>query len=292
MPPSPFLALALLCLAGAAAVAVWLVAGARWGGDRLVRQNLRAGFADSKAEKIRDAPDFGWARRFTSVKGRERLESLYARAGRPADWPIARIMAFKVIALGAAAGLGLLLLVLSGFDRRILVLMIVLVPLSYVVPDLLLYSRGIERQKEIGLELADTLDQMMIAVEAGLGFESAMARAGHNGKGPLAEELIRTLQEMRVGIPRKEAYLALERRTDVPDLRAFTRAVIQADAYGISISSVLRTQADEMRIKRRQRAEEAAQKIPTKILMPLMLFVLPVLFLTVLGPTVLTFVAQ
>jgi tight adherence protein C len=283
LPPS----LALLCLAGAAALAVWLVLGTRWGTDRQVRQNLRAGFAATAAEKIRNAPDFGWARQFTTAGGRARLERLYSKAGRPVEWPIARLMAFKVYALAAALLLGMLLLLLTGSNGMMVLVVAFMVPLSYFVPDLLLYSRGTERQKAIGLELADTLDQMMIAVEAGLGFESAMARAGHGGKGPLAEELVRTLQEMRVGIPRRDAYLALEQRTDVPDLRSFTRSVIQADAYGISISTVLRTQADEMRIKRRQRAEEAAQKIPTKILLPLMLFVLPVLFLTVLGPTVL-----
>ena len=281
--------LGLLLLAGAAATAIWLAVGVRWGGDRLVRQNLGIGFGATETETIRNAPDFGWARRFTTENGRDRLERLHAKAGRPADWPVARLMAYKVYAVASAVLLDLLLLLLAGDNGMIVLMVAVIVPVAYFVPELLLYSRGTERQKAIGLELADTLDQMMIAVEAGLGFESAMARAGQNGKGPLAEELMRTLQEMRVGIPRRDAYLALEQRTDVPDLRAFTRAVIQADAYGISISTVLRTQANEMRVKRRQRAEEAAQKIPTKILIPLMLFILPVLFLTVLGPTVLNF---
>ncbi|MFI7585160.1 type II secretion system F family protein [Kocuria sp. M1N1S27] len=281
--------LGLLLLAGAAAMAIWLAVGVRWGGDRLVRHNLRIGFHATEAEIIRDAPDFGWTRRFTTGNGRDRVEGLYSKAGRPADWPVSRLMAYKVYASGGAVLVGLLLLLLTNSNGMILLIVAVTVPVAYFVPELLLYSRGIERQKAIGLELADTLDQMMIAVEAGLGFESAMARAGHNGKGPLAEELVRTLQEMRVGIPRRDAYLAMEQRTDVPDLRTFTRAVIQADAYGISISTVLRTQANEMRIKRRQRAEEAAQKIPVKVLMPLMLFILPVLFLTVLGPTVLNF---
>lgn len=285
--PSSTPLVALLCLAGAAALAVWLAVGTRWGGGRVVRQNLGRGFRRPEVERIRVGPDSGWAHRLTTARGRERLEALCARAGRPAAWPIDRIMAYKVYALGGVLLLGLLLLALSGFNRTIFLFVAVLAPLSYFVPDLLLHSRGRERQQAIALELPDTLDQMMITVEAGLGFESAMARAGHNGRGPLAEELVRTLQEMRVGIPRRDAYLALERRTDVPDLRSFTRAVIQADAYGISIASVLRTQADEMRVKRRQRAEEAAQKIPTKILIPLMLFVLPVLFICVLGPTAL-----
>ncbi len=107
----------------------------------------------------------------------------------------------------------------------------------------MLYSRGIERNQAIELELADTLDQMTIAVEAGLGFDVAMARAGRNGKGPLAEELVRTLQDIQMGRSRRQAYEALASRTATVDLRRFIRAIIQADAYGISIADVLRTQA-------------------------------------------------
>lgn len=287
---SPTLLAALAALAGAAAVAIWLVVGTRWGGDRIVRQNLKVGLTDSEVEQVRAAPEFGWARRFTSAKGADRLDRLHAKAGRPPVWPLARVMGFKAILMFSTAGAGLLLLLLSRFSPLIFLLVVVIVPVAYFVPDLLLHSKGVERQKAIGLELPDTLDQMMIAVEAGLGFESAMSRAGQNGKGPLAEELTRTLQEMRVGIPRRQAYLALEQRTNVPDLRSFTRAVIQADAYGISISTVLRTQADEMRTKRRQRAEETAMKIPVKVIIPLMLFILPVLFITVLGPVALNFI--
>lgn len=146
-------------------------------------------------------------------------------------------------------------------------------------------SRSQERNDEIQLELADTLDQMTIAVEAGLGFDAAMARAGRNGTGPLAQELIRTLQEIQVGQLRRTAYESLALRTDVPDLRRFVRAIIQADAYGISVADVLRTQAAEMRLKRRQRAEEKAQQVPVKVIFPLLTCILPVLFIVLLGPT-------
>ena len=127
---------------------------------------------------------------------------------------------------------------------------------------------------------------MTIAVEAGLGFDSAMARAGRNGTGPLAQELIRTLQEIQVGQLRRTAYEQLAQRTDVPDLRRFVRALIQADAYGISVADVLRTQAAELRLKRRQRAEEKAQQVPVKVIFPLLVCILPVLFIVLLGPTV------
>jgi tight adherence protein C len=160
------------------------------------------------------------------------------------------------------------------------------------VPDLLLLSRGQERQQAIGLELADTLDQMTIAVEAGLGFESAIARVGRNGKGPLAEELVRTLQDIAVGQPRREAYLALAERTGVRDLRRFIRAVVQADQFGVSIADVLRTQSHEMRLKRRQRAEQKAMQIPVKVIFPLILCILPTLFIVLLGPVVLSVVGM
>jgi tight adherence protein C len=131
---------------------------------------------------------------------------------------------------------------------------------------------------------------MTIAVEAGLGFESAMSRAAKNGKGALAEELTRTLQDIAVGQPRREAYLALADRTGVPDLRRFVRAVVQADAYGISIADVLRTQAGEMRLKRRQRAEQKAMQIPVKVIFPLILCILPTLFIVLLAPAVMRIV--
>nr|WP_308930310.1 type II secretion system F family protein [Arthrobacter sp. SLBN-112] len=156
--------------------------------------------------------------------------------------------------------------------------------LAYFVPDILIHGRGAERQKAIELELPNTLDQMLISVEAGLGFEAAMARAGQNGKGPLAFELMRTLQDMQVGRSRREAYESLATRTDVPDLRSFVRSVVQADIYGIAIAKVLRTQAKQMRIKRRQRAEEKAMKLPVKVLFPLMFAILPVLFIVIIGP--------
>jgi tight adherence protein C len=215
-----------------------------------------------------------------------RLNRLAGAAGRPAAWPLPRLVAAKLVLAAVAATLGLLVLTARPGVLTVLVA-VVATGVAYVVPELLLYSRGQERQAAIALELADTLDQMTIAVEAGLGFESAMARAGRNGRGPLAEELVRTLQDIAVGQPRREAYLALAQRTAVPDLGRFIRAVVQADAYGVSIADVLRTQAQEMRLKRRQRAEEKAMQIPVKVIFPLILCILPTLFIVLLGPAAL-----
>jgi tight adherence protein C len=219
-----------------------------------------------------------------------RLNRLAGAAGRPAAWPVPRLVAAKLV-LGLIAGALGLLVVSGGPSPLTIVTAVAVTVVAYFLPELLLHSRGQERKEAIALELPDTLDQMTIAVEAGLGFESAMARAGANGKGPLAAELVRTLQDIAVGQPRREAYLALADRTGAPDLRRFIRAVVQADAYGVSIADVLRTQAQEMRLKRRQRAEEKAMQIPVKVIFPLILCILPTLFIVLLGPAVMDIVA-
>ncbi|MCW2802454.1 MAG: secretion system protein [Propionibacteriaceae bacterium] len=229
-------------------------------------------------------------RRLTPAGSVRTLDRLLAQAGRPPAWPLERLMAGKVVLAGTLALLSLLYI--SSAPRMIpIVVGIAVTVVGYFLPELLLHSRGQERSQKITLELADTLDQMTIAVEAGLGFDSAMARAGRNGQGPLAEELVRTLQDIQVGHSRRDAYEGLAQRTSVPDLRRFIRAIIQADAYGIAIADVLRTQAAEMRMKRRQRAEEKAMQIPVKVIFPLMLCILPVLFIVLLGPAAMDIMA-
>ncbi|GAA1755543.1 hypothetical protein GCM10009712_00730 [Pseudarthrobacter sulfonivorans] len=224
-----------------------------------------------------------------------KLDGLLALAGRPGGWPLGRILMAKPV-LGLVGAVLCFLISTSSPQPIIKLAGIFLLFLGYFIPDLLLYSKGMERQKAMQLELANTLDQMLISVEAGLGFEGAMARAGENGKGPLAEELVRTLQDMQVGRSRRESYQALAERTNIPELRSFVQAVVQADTYGIAISRVLRIQAKVMRVKRRQRAEEKAMKLPVMILFPLLFFIFPVLFIAILGPavinTVVTFSGQ
>ncbi|MEO3934077.1 type II secretion system F family protein [Micrococcaceae bacterium Sec7.4] len=219
-----------------------------------------------------------------------KLDRLLSLAGRPASLPLGRVLAAKPLLGLLGAVLGLYISTSSQLPMLKLVGIFVVL-LGYFIPDLLLYSKGQERQKAMQLELANTLDQMLISVEAGLGFEGAMARAGENGKGPLAEELVRTLQDMQVGRSRRESYLALSERTNIPELRSFVQAVVQADTYGIAISRVLRIQAKVMRTKRRQRAEEKAMKLPVTILFPLLFFIFPVLFIAILGPAVINAIA-
>ena len=227
------------------------------------------------------------ARRLTPGNSVRRLDRLLSRAGRPPAWPLERLLAAKLLVPPLIAALGLYYIQRTAPGPLPILIGVVATVTSYFLPELLLHSRGQERSNKIALELPDTLDQMTIAVEAGLGFDSAMARAGKNGKGPLAEEMVRTLQDIQVGQSRRQAYDSLGTRTDVPDLRKFVRAIVQADKYGVAVADVLRTQAAEMRMKRRQRAEQRAMQIPVKVIFPLMLCILPVLFIVLLGPAVL-----
>lgn len=281
--------IATLAVALAVPTLLWALFVPGTGGSqaqRQIRANLARGLKpDSAPAADRESAWAVFARRLTVPRNVVLLGRLHAAAGRPAAWPLSRVLAVKpVLAAGTLLLAGALFA--SRLNGPLVALILAVTTVAYFLPELLLHSRAQERQATIGLELPDTLDQMTIAVEAGLGFEAAMARAGNNGKGPLAEELVRTLQDMRFGLSRREAYLALGERVSVPDLTTFIRSVVQADAYGISISTVLRMQAQEMRLKRRQRAEEKAMQIPVKVLFPLMLFILPVLMIAVLGPTI------
>jgi tight adherence protein C len=135
--------------------------------------------------------------------------------------------------------------------------------------------------------LPDALDLLTISVEAGLGFDAAVMKVAKNTEGPLAQEFSRLLQEMQIGVGRTEAMRAMAERTTMKDLKSFCLAMVQADSLGVPIGRVLRIQSSEMRVKRRQRAEEKAQQVPVKIMVPLVLFILPCLFIVVGGPAVL-----
>lgn len=151
-------------------------------------------------------------------------------------------------------------------------------------PDAVLSRRARERQRQIEIELPDVIDQVTMSMNAGLGFEAALARAARVGDGPLSAELARTAQEMSLGLSRSDALRALADRTDVPDLKSFVLAVVQSEEYGLSITKVLNVQAAELRDKRRQRAEERALKIPVLLIFPLAVCIFPTIFIILLGP--------
>jgi tight adherence protein C len=161
---------------------------------------------------------------------------------------------------------------------------------GFFLPDLLLYNSGLKRQTLIRAQLPEAMDMLTVCVEAGLGFDAALAQVARNTTGPLAAELARALQEMQIGKTRTEALRSMADRTTAPELRSFVSALVQAGELGISVASVLREQAKEMRLRRRQRAEEQAQKVPVKILFPLLLCLFPALFVVIMGPGVITVV--
>jgi tight adherence protein C len=217
------------------------------------------------------------------VRLRHRLEL----AGNPPRWDVDRIIAFKVLGLGAGFVIGLAVPLLLGFGPLTTIATTIgLAVLGYFSPNIALYQAAYNRRERLRRELPDSLDLLTISVEAGLAFDAALSQVARNTEGPLADEFFRVLQEMQIGLGRSEAMRALGERTDLPELRSFVTAMVQADAFGIPIAQVLRIQAREMRVKRRQHAEEQAQKVPVKILFPLIFCILPALFVVILGPAV------
>ncbi len=156
--------------------------------------------------------------------------------------------------------------------------------LGFLAPGLYLYQKAYDRTQQITRDLPDAIDLMTISVESGLGFDAAVQQVARNTEGPVADEFARVLREMQIGQGRSSALRAMAERTDVADLKSFVSAMVQADSFGIPVAQVLRVQAQEMRVKRRQRAEEKAQQVPVKITVPLIFCILPCLFVAVMGP--------
>jgi tight adherence protein C len=155
---------------------------------------------------------------------------------------------------------------------------------AYVAPLAALDRKAQNRQEQIRAMLADTIDMLTISVEAGLAFDASLLEARRSIKGPLSEEIGRMLHEMQLGIKRSDAMRNLANRTNVPELRSFVLAMVQADVFGVSVGNVLRAQSQELRTKRRQRAEERAMKTPVKLLFPMTICILPALLVLVIGP--------
>lgn len=282
---------AAVCVAAALSLLVWALAPSDSTRSRTLR-TLNRGFADGATAADPDGRNRGplarTGRLLTPGGLFNVLDRWHARAGRPASWPLDRVLAVKVVLLGLGLAVSLLVATSGSWTPRTVLAVVLTPPFLWFLPDLLLLNVGIKRRQQITEALPDTLDQLSIAVEAGLGFEGALNHVARNTSGPLAEEIIRTLQDMRVGVPRREAYLDLGHRTDVPDLKRFVRAIIQAEQRGVSVARVLNVQASEMRLKRSQRAEETAMKIPVKVIFPLMFCILPALLVVIAGPAVLS----
>jgi tight adherence protein C len=232
---------------------------------------------------LRSAGGFG--RRFTPASVVDRLSKEVVYAGSPPGWDAERILATKVLTtIGFVVG-GYFFGAAIGFHAvRIIIVMALGGFVGYYLPEWLLRSKSGKRQNAMRRALPDALDLLSITVEAGLGFDAAVARVARQEGGPLGEEFHRVLQEMQLGKSRADALRDFGDRTSIPELKSFVLAMIQADVFGISIAKVLHVQANEMRVKRRQRAEETAQKVPVKIVFPLLTCIFPALFVVLLGP--------
>ena len=206
-------------------------------------------------------------------------------AGNPKDLNVDRFLSIKALCLLVLLGL-LALLAIFGLapKSRVIFSGLFLLPLVFFLPDLWLLQKAEKRQKAIRLALPDTLDLLTISVEAGLGFDAALTKVIKNSRGPLAEECSKMLSESQVGISRREALKNLAVRTSSHEMQTFVAAMIQADVFGVSIRKVLRAQASQIRLKRRQKAEEVAMKVPVKIVFPVVLCILPCLLVVILGP--------
>jgi tight adherence protein C len=225
------------------------------------------------------------ARRITPLDARDRITRKLMLAGSPAGWDAERVMAFKIIGLVGGFALGLLIGTSTNLSPFVVILVAGLFTFAgFVAPDSIVNGRVEDRQREVLRTLSDTLDLLTISVEAGLSLNASIAQVVGNVPGVLSQEFARMLQEIQLGVARSEAFRHLAERTDVDELNAFALAMIQADVFGVSIAGVLRTQAEQLRIKRRQRAEAKAQQIPVKIVFPLILCVLPSLFVVIVGP--------
>jgi tight adherence protein C len=226
-------------------------------------------------------------KKLTPADHGERIRHKLEVAGNPPGWTVDRVSSLKFIGFAVGLFLSLVFTMLLGFGLAPTLAVGVIASLvGYQAPNLYLYQKGYDRTKSIRKAIPDALDLLTISVESGLGFDAALSHVARNTEGPLAGEFARVLQEMQIGLGRGAALRALGERTHVPELKGFVSAMVQADALGIPIAQVLRVQSKEIRTKRRQRAEEQAQKVAVKIMVPLIFCILPCLFIAVLGPAV------
>lgn len=207
-------------------------------------------------------------------------------AGRQGEWSVEAVMMAKLIGLAAGVLLGGFFFI-SNPAMLTGVLAAILIGCGYFMPDFWLAKKADAHQLAVQQALPDILDQITISVEAGLGFEAALQRVVRSNDSPLADEIGRMLQDIRLGMSRGEAFQNLLERTDVQDLRLFVRALTQAERSGVPIASILRIQSEEVRERRKQRAEERAMRMPVLLVFPLALCILPSLLIVLLGPAVL-----
>lgn len=224
----------------------------------------------------------------TPVKKKVSLQKKLMMAGNPLNLSPGEFLAIQyVLTLGTASCAALFAISLNSPPGFIIIGISLGAAVGLLLPDYYLKMLANKRKEEIQDNLPDVLDLMTVSVEAGLGFDAALVKVTEKIKGVISQEFSRVLQEIKMGKPRRDALRDLGNRSGVDDLIAFLGSIIQADQLGVSIGNVLRLQSEQMRLKRRQRAEEKAMKAPIKMLIPLILFIFPTIFIVVLGPAAL-----
>jgi tight adherence protein C len=290
----------LIVIAGSAAIVGslllvwWSVSGDTTG-------SLDLGRADSPSHDLRDRrlsqgastrlarPGFDrlgrFVRNWTPTGRLTAIERKLASAGSPPDWSVDRLLSVKLMTSGVLGGLMLLMvdLTLPG-----VLLVVAAVVIGFLIPDALLTRQIDRRNDQIRRELADVIDQVTMMVQAGLGIDAALARVARSTNGPVADEFARVGQDVRVGIERSVALANMADRVDVSELRTVVAAITQAERLGSPISQTLEIQTAELRLKRRQHAEEQAMKLPVKLLFPMVFCIFPVLLIILLAPAVIS----
>lgn len=282
---------------GAVPLAWWALFTDRTG-DHRARQNL-SGFEPTlrEAELERSPVERmvlpatrkvgGRLIRFTPIGWVDRRKLLLAKAGISGRFSVEQVLGAKLLLpILVTVALGMQLFDTS--EPRLMLMAVSCVVVAFFVPDLLIRAKADRRADAITQALPDVLDQITISVEAGLGFEAALSRIGASRDHPLSEELLRMLQDMRLGSTRSDALRALAERSQVDDMKSVVVTLRQADSLGAPMSATLRNVAAEVREKRRFRAETKAQRLPTLMMFPLALCILPALFIIILGPAFLS----
>jgi len=222
------------------------------------------------------------AERLSPTGTAARLTRLLDFAGNPTSWTVERLLGVKGALLLISAALGVAFG--GGISVRGLFVGGGAAALGFFLPDLMVYNIGSKRQQLLRRGLSDALDMLTVCVEAGQGFDAALMQVARAISGPVSGEFARVLQEIQIGKSRGEAFAAMAKRTNVEEMRTFVTALVQADRLGLPIGAVLREQAQQMRLVRRQRAQAQAQKVTVKILFPLIFCIFPVLMTVVIGP--------
>jgi tight adherence protein C len=299
MEPMILITLTLFLAVAAAAL---VVMGMRSGNATVKIEQRLSQYADSPAtiEELELALPFServmgpfflkLARRASKLTPRSNVETLRQKlleAGSPSKIGPSEFLGLRVVVGGVAGGAFFLIFVVTGAAlMQMLLFPLLIAGIGYVIPGVWLNRKIKDRHKEIQMSLPDAIDLLTISVEAGLGFDPALQRVAEKWDNELTREFRRMLSEIRMGKSRRESLREMANRVNVDDLNVFIASIVQADQLGVSISQVLRVQSKQMRMRRRQRAEEKAHKAPIKMLFPMILLIFPAMYVVILGPAI------